>query len=123
MSCSRLTQAQHPGRVGLVFSLNCINFIIGIKPHTWYLGKQSTLDTPGSVCLMQQTLGIVNVAMTRLNPVQTAILVVFTFTLVFLVINPGNQVISVPSNPLDGCVYVYLDMGTNVGVQIRNGNP
>ena len=30
--------------------------------------------------------------------------------------------ISVPSNPLDGCVYVYLDMGTNVGVQIRNGN-
>ena len=23
------------------------------------------------------------------------------------------------TNPLDGCVYVYLDMGTNVGVQIR----
>ena len=22
-------------------------------------------------------------------------------------------------NPLDGCLYVYLDMGTNVGVQIR----
>ena len=22
-------------------------------------------------------------------------------------------------NPLDGCVYLYLDMGTNVGVQIR----
>ena len=24
-------------------------------------------------------------------------------------------------NPLDGCRYVYLDMGTNVGVQIRSG--
>jgi len=23
------------------------------------------------------------------------------------------------SNPLDGCVYLYLDMGTNIGVQIR----
>ena len=23
------------------------------------------------------------------------------------------------TNPLDGCVYLYLDMGTNVGVQIR----
>ena len=22
-------------------------------------------------------------------------------------------------NPLDGCVYLYLDMGTNIGVQIR----
>ena len=22
-------------------------------------------------------------------------------------------------NPLDGCTYVYLDMGTNIGVQIR----
>ena len=72
---------------------------------------------------MQQTLGIVHVAMTRLNRVQKAILIVFIFTLVFLVISPENQVISVPSNPLDGCVYVYLDMGTNVGVQIRKGNP
>ena len=26
-------------------------------------------------------------------------------------------------NPLDGCLYVYLDMGTNVGVQIRSGVP
>ena len=60
--------------------------------------------------------------MTRLNRVQKAILIVLIFTLVFLVISPGNQVNSVPSNPLDGCVYVYLDMGTNVGVQIRNGN-
>ena len=25
----------------------------------------------------------------------------------------------VESNPLDGCVYLYLDMGTNIGVQIR----
>ena len=25
-----------------------------------------------------------------------------------------------PPNPLDGCLYVYLDMGTNVGVQIRS---
>ena len=64
----------------------------------------------------------VHVAMTRLNPLQTAVLMVFTLTMVFLVMNPGNKVISVPSNPLDGCVYVYLDMGTNVGVQIRNGN-
>ena len=23
------------------------------------------------------------------------------------------------ANPLDGCTFVYLDMGTNVGVQIR----
>ena len=23
------------------------------------------------------------------------------------------------TNPLDGCVYLYLDMGTNIGVQIR----
>ena len=70
-----------------------------------------------------QTLCIVHDAMTiRINPVQTAILMVFTFTLVFLVMNPRNNVIPVPSNPLDGCVYVYLDMGTNVGVQIRNGN-
>ena len=70
-----------------------------------------------------QTLGIVNVAMTRLNPVQTATLIVFTVSLVFLVMNLGNnKVTSEPSNPLDGCVYVYLDMGTNVGVQIRNGN-
>ena len=22
-------------------------------------------------------------------------------------------------NPLDGCTFVYLDMGTNIGVQIR----
>ena len=26
-------------------------------------------------------------------------------------------------NPLDGRQYVYLDMGTNVGVQIRSGVP
>ena len=26
-------------------------------------------------------------------------------------------------NPLDGCRHVYLDMGTNVGVQIRSGVP
>ena len=26
-------------------------------------------------------------------------------------------------NPLDGCLYVYLDMGTNVWVQIRSGVP
>ena len=70
---------------------------------------------------MQFDADTVHVAMTRLNPVQTAIFMVFIFTLVFLVISPRNQVISVPSNPLDGCVYVYLDMGTNVGVQIRNG--
>ena len=25
-----------------------------------------------------------------------------------------------PVNPLDGCTFVYLDMGTNVGVQIRS---
>ena len=25
----------------------------------------------------------------------------------------------VGENPLDGCTFVYLDMGTNVGVQIR----
>ena len=23
------------------------------------------------------------------------------------------------TNPLDGCVFVYLDMGTNIGLQIR----
>ena len=28
----------------------------------------------------------------------------------------GDQV---EKNPLDGCVYVYLDMGTNIGQQIR----
>ena len=64
-----------------------------------------------------------NVPMTRLNPVQIAILMVATFTLAMLVMSPETQVTSVPYNPLDGCVYVYLDMGTNVGVQIRNGNP
>ena len=26
---------------------------------------------------------------------------------------------NVEDNPLDGCQYVYLDMGTNIGVQIR----
>ena len=61
--------------------------------------------------------------MTRSNPVQKAILMVLSFTLVFVVMNLGNNVIHVPSNPLDGCVYVYLDMGTSVGVQIRNGSP
>merc|ERR1719300_1932027 len=24
-----------------------------------------------------------------------------------------------PANPLDGCLHVYLDMGTNIGIQIR----
>ena len=31
-----------------------------------------------------------------------------------------QQLQSQPPNPLDGCLYVYLDMGTNVGVQIRS---
>ena len=31
-----------------------------------------------------------------------------------------EQLQSQPPNPLDGCLYVYLDMGTNVGVQIRS---
>ena len=26
---------------------------------------------------------------------------------------------NVGENPLDGCTFVYLDMGTNIGVQIR----
>ena len=26
---------------------------------------------------------------------------------------------AVPGNPLDGCYHVYLDLGTNTGVQIR----
>ena len=34
-----------------------------------------------------------------------------------------QQLQSQPPNPLDGCLYVYLDMGTNVGVQIRSGVP
>ena len=32
-----------------------------------------------------------------------------------------QQQLQQPPNPLDGCLYVYLDMGTNVGVQIRSG--
>ena len=31
-----------------------------------------------------------------------------------------QQQLQEPPNPLDGCLYVYLDMGTNVGVQIRS---
>ena len=43
--------------------------------------------------------------------------------LVLLVMSPGNHFQSSSYNPLDGCVYIYLDMGTNTGVQIRHPNP
>ena len=33
-------------------------------------------------------------------------------------IHPSEEK-QVHDNPLDGCQYVYLDMGTNIGVQIR----
>ena len=34
--------------------------------------------------------------------------------------SPAQEQLQEPPNPLDGCLYVYLDMGTNVGVQIRS---
>ena len=35
---------------------------------------------------------------------------------IFIIGTPPSEA---GSNPLDGCVYLYLDMGTNIGVQIR----
>ena len=37
---------------------------------------------------------------------------------IFIIWTPPSEAGS-SSNPLDGCVNLYLDMGTNIGVQIR----
>ena len=54
--------------------------------------------------------------------VQTVIFILIISTLVVLLLSPETHPPYYSLNPLDGCVYVYLDMGTNIGVQIRNGN-
>ena len=41
------------------------------------------------------------------------------YTLVLLMLSPESQQPYSSPNPLDGCLYVYLDMGTNIGVQIN----
>ena len=54
--------------------------------------------------------------------VQTVIFILIISTLVVLLLSPETHPPYYSPNPLDGCVYVYLDIGTNIGVQIRNGN-
>ena len=109
--CHATHDQHHHSNLGSCF------FLLLREPQ---LGKHAELALNK---ILANRMHMMHVPMARLNPVQIAILMVITFTLALLVISPGNPVTSVPYNPLDGCVYVYLDMGTNVGVQIRNGNP
>ena len=46
------------------------------------------------------------------------IITILLYISISLLTNSNHSSIS-PANPLDGCTFVYLDMGTNVGVQIR----
>ena len=57
----------------------------------------------------------------RTKVVQFCTLLLILSKLAMLMLSPGFQLTFLSTNPLDGCVYVYLDMGTNIGVQIRNG--
>ena len=48
-----------------------------------------------------------------------ATLLISLLMFTFLLLSQEHNFSVTQSNPLDGCVYVYLDMGTNIGVQIR----
>ena len=65
----------------------------------------------------------------RLNESYKLLLVFLAVVAVLLLVRHDDIFPHVPEegveagagNPLDGCLHVYLDMGTNVGVQIRSG--
>ena len=53
------------------------------------------------------------------------ILLVFMLSLCLaymIIIRKGRPEKNIEINPLDGCTYVYLDMGSNRGIQIRYRN-
>ena len=102
----------------IILILNLVHYLVLLQ----YLDDRSVWSVP-----VQSDAVIMYVALSRTKIVQgkkiaqTVILILTISSLVLLMLSFENQQPYSSSNPLDGCVYVYLDMGTNIGVQIRNG--
>ena len=70
------------------------------------------------IIVLSQTVGQQRGDMIHQRAAAVLIITILLYISISLLTNSNHSSIS-PANPLDGCTFVYLDMGTNVGVQIR----
>lgn len=73
------------------------------------------------IIVLSQTVGQCQQRGDMIHQRAAAVLLIITILLYISIslLTNSNHSSSSPANPLDGCTFVYLDMGTNVGVQIR----